>query len=335
MAKITTMTPDEMKEKITPELLSESCQQFKTELIQMPITVMADQTAKYITIVPGVRNQVSWGELDGDAQLAPWSKNNKDDADEEIVGRTLMVYPGNCAKDFDPMPYFHSIYGQSIALGQSMTANQIARKVATLFAAKCGQHIDEDAVWAGKRDPKGKNTASLFDGFDTIIAKEITAGNISSENGNYIKLGTIDSTNATEKLKEFYRSVDKNLRKQNTFMYMSPEIYDAYVDDYQARHGSLPYNQTFDKDTLEGSRGKCKFAVLDNMAGSNYLKISTKPNFLLGTDINSQENKVNIAKYSSWVLTFEYAGVYGAQIRSLSKEVFKVADISAPAGAGA
>lgn len=329
------MTPDEMKEKITPELLSESCQQFKTELIQMPITVMADQTAKYITIVPGVRNQVSWGELDGDAQLAPWSKNNKDDADDEIVGRTLMVYPGNCAKDFDPMPYFHSIYGQSIALGQSMTANQIARKVATLFAAKCGQHIDEDAVWFGKRDPKGKNTASLFDGYDTIIAKEITAGNISTEHGNYIKLGKIDNTNATEKLKLFYRSINKKLRKQNTFMYMSPEIYNAYVDDYQARHGSLPYNQTFDKDTLEGSRGKCKFAVLDNMAGSNYLKISTKPNFLLGTDINAQENKVNIAKYSSWVLTFEYAGVYGAQIRTLSKEAFMVGDLTAEAAIGA
>lgn len=333
MAKITTMTPDEMKEKITPELLAESCQGIQSELIQMPITVMQDQTAKFITIIPGVRNQLTWGELDGDAQLAPWSKNNKDDDDSEIVGRTLVVYPGNCAKNFDPMPYFHSIYGQSIALGQSMTANQIARKVATLLAAKCAMHIDE-AVFDAVRNVKGKTTKDLFDGFDTIIKTEVTNENISAAKGNYIKLGAIDNTNAVEQLKKFYRSADKHLRQQNTLLYMSPEIYDAYVDDYQTRHGSLPYNQSYDKDTLEGSRGKCKFAVLDNMAGSNYLKLSTKPNFLLGTDINGQENHVNIAKYSSWTLTFEYAGVYGAQIRTLSKEAFFVGDLTAEAAAG-
>lgn len=335
MAKITTMTPDEMASKITPELLEESCQQYQSELIQMPITTMANSgTSQFVTIVPGVRNQLTWGELDGDAELAPWSKNNTGDDDSKVVGRTLVVYPGNCAKNFDPMPFFHSIYGQSIALGQSMTANTIARKVAALLAAKIGQHIDEDAVWFGKRNVAGKTTKDLFDGFDTIIGTEITAGNISADKGNYIKLGTIDSTNAVDQLKKFYRAADKQLRKQNTLLYMSPEIYDAYVDDYQTRHGNVPYNNSFDKDTLEGSRGKCKFAVMDNMAGSNYLKLSTKPNFLIGTDINAQEAKANIAKYSSWVLTFEYAGVYGAQIRTLSKEAFFVGDLTAEAAAG-
>lgn len=330
MAKINTMTPDEMASKITPELLEESCQQIQSDLIQMPITVMADQTGKYVTIIPGVRNQLTFGELEGDAQLAPWSKNNHDEADADIIGRTLVVYPGNCAKGFDPMPYFHSIYGQSIALGQSMTANTIARKVATLLAVKCAMHIDE-AVFDAKRNVNGKTTKDLFNGIDTIIAQEIDGGGIAAAKGNYIKLGAINNTNAVDMLKEFYRAADKHLRQQNTFLYMSPEIYDAYVDDYQTRHGSLPYNQSFDKDTLEGSRGKCKFAVLDNMAGSNYLKLSTKPNFLVGTDINGQENKVNIAKYSSWELTFEYAGVYGTQIRTLSKEAFMVGDISAAA----
>lgn len=327
MAKISTMTPDEMASKITLELLEESCQQIQSELIQMPITVMAEQTGKYVTIVPGVRNQLTWGELDGDAQLAPWSKKNKSEDDSKINGRTLNVYPGNCAKGFDPMPYFHSIYGQSIALGQSMTANTIARKIATLLAAKCAMHIDEH-VWDAKRNVNGKTTADLFDGLDTIIAQEVAGSAIAAGKGNYLQLGKIDSTNAVEILKEFYRAADKHLQGQNTYLYMSPEIYNAYVDDYQVRHGNLPYNTSFDKDTLEGSRGKCKFAVLDNMAGSKYLKLSTKPNFLIGTDINSQENKANIAKYTSWELTFEYAGVYGTQIRTLSKEAFMVGDLT-------
>lgn len=328
------MTPDEMASRITPELLEESCQQYQSELIQMPITTMQNSgTTQFVTIVPGVRNQVTWGELDGDAELAPWSDKNESDDDSKIVGRTLVVYPGNCAKNFNPMPFFHSIYGQSIALGQAMTANTIARKVASLLAAKIGQHIDQDAVWFGKRNVSGKATKDLFDGFDTIIEKEIAEGNISADKGNYIEVDAIDETNCCEILKKIYRSADTKLKGQNTFMYISPEIYDFYVDDYQTRHGSLPYNTAFDKDTLEGSRGRCKFAVMDNMAGSNYIKITTKPNLLIGTDINAQEAKANIAKYKSWQLTFEYAGVYGAQIRTLSKEAFLTAKVKAAAAA--
>ena len=337
MAKITTMTPDEMVSKITPELLEESCQQFQSELIQMPIVTMQQSgTAQYITIVPGVRNQLTWGELDGDAQLAPWSDSNEDDDNSKIVGRTLVVYPGNCANNFNPMPYFHSIYGQSIALGQAMTANTIARKVATMLSAKIGQHLDRDAVWFGKRDPKGKKPKDLFDGFDTIILAGITSGDISVEKGNLLEVAAINETNAVDTLKKIWRAADPSIKANGAFMYLPPEIYDFYVDDYQTRHGNVPYNTSFDKDTLEGSRGKCKFAVLDNMAGSNLIKVTKKENFLLGTDINAQENQVNIAKYKSWRLTFEYAGVYGAQVRTFSKQAFLTARVAkAAAGTGA
>ena len=324
MAKIEYMTPDEMAEVITPELLRESCQQIRKELLTMPFQVFQDQTAKYVTVLPGVRNQVMFNELAGDAELAPYSTKNHDTAEYTITGRILEVFPGNCAKDFDPMPLFHSIYGESLALGQALTKHQVARRLLVYFAAKIGKHINDVVFVGGVRNVNGKTTADLFDSFDTIIAKEIVAENIAAGKNNFINLGKIDKTNAVEVLKEYYRSCDPELRKQNTFLYMSPEIYDAYVDDYQARHGALPYNNSFEKDTLEGSRGKCKFAVLDNMAGSNFLKISVKPNFLLGTDIMNQQNRANVGKYGPWNCTFEYAGVYGEQIRCINKELLKV-----------
>ncbi len=329
MAKIQDMTIDELQEQITPELLRESCQQFQRQLIQMPFQVLQSQTAKYITILPGVRNQITFGELDGDAQLAPWSEDNIDDAEYSIVGRTLEVFPGNCAKNFRALPLLHSIYGDSIAQGVAISKQDIARKIVSLFAGKIGSHINDVVFVGGVRNKSGKTTADLFDSFDTIISKEITAGNISSAKGNYIKLGAIDKTNAVEKLKEAWRSADKMLKGLGkVHMYISPEVYDCYVDDYQARHGALPYNQSFDKVYLEGSNNRCEFAVLDNMAGSNYIKISVKQNFLLGTDIFGQENHVNIGVYKPWVVTFEYAGIYGEQIRSLSKEVLMIADIT-------
>ena len=325
MAKIEYMTPDQMAEVITPELLRESCQQIRKELLTMPFQVFQDQTAKYVTVLPGVRNQVMFNELAGDAELAPYSTDNHDTADYSITGRILEVFPGNCAKDFDPMPLFHSIYGESLALGQALTKHQIARKLLVYFAAKIGKHINDVVFVGGVRNVNGKTTADLFDSFDTIIGKEITAGNIAAGKNNFINLGNIDKTNAVEVLKEYYRSCDPELKKQKTFLYMSPEVYDVYVDDYQARHGALPYNQSFDKVYLEGSRNKCEFAVLDNMAGSNFLKISVKPNFLLGTDIMNQQNHANVGKYGPWNCTFEYAGVYGEQIRCINKELLKVA----------
>jgi len=329
MAKIQDMTIDELQEQITPELLRESCQQYQRQLIQMPFQVLQSQTAKYITILPGVRNQITFGELDGDAQLAPWSEDNIDDADFSIVGRTLEVFPGNCAKNFRALPLLHSIYGDSIAQGVAISKQDIARKIVSLFAGKIGSHINDVVFVGGVRNKSGKTTADLFDSFDTIISKEITAGNISSAKGNYIKLGAIDKTNAVEKLKEAWRAADKMLKGLGkVYMYISPEVYDCYVDDYQARHGALPYNQSFDKVYLEGSNNRCEFAVLDNMAGSNYIKISVKQNFLLGTDIFGQENHVNIGVYKPWVVTFEYASIYGEQIRSLSKEVLMIADIT-------
>ena len=330
MAKIQDMTIDELQEAITPELLRESCQLFQRQLITMPFQTLQSQTAKYITVLPGVRNQITFGELDGDAQLAPWSEDNIDDADYTIKGRTLVVYPGNCAKNFRVMPLLHSIYGDSIAQGIAISKQDVARKIVSLFAAKIGMHINDVVFVGGVRNKAGKTTADLFDSFDTIIAKEILAGNIAAAKGNYIKLGAIDSTNAVEKLKEAWRAADKMLKGLGkVYMYISPEVYNAYVDDYQARHGALPYNQSFDKVYLEGSNNRCEFAVLDNMAGSNYIKISIKQNFLLGTDIFSQENHVNIGVYRPWVCTFEYAAIYGEEIRSLSKEVLMVADITA------
>ena len=318
------MTPDEMRERITPQELETSCKQYRRELIMQPIEVMKDNTLKFITLVPGVRNQLTWGELTGDAQLGPWSKDNKQAADYKIVGRTLQVWPGNCAYDFDPMEVFQSIYGQSVMLGKSMTTHEVARMVATYFAAKVGQHLN-DHIWDAKRNVNGKKTEDLFDGFDTIIGKEITDGNIATAKGNLFEFDApVTNTDATEQLKEFYRKADKFLRGRDCNLYLTEEAYWAYIDDYQARHGALAYNTEYEKLTLEGSQGKCHFVVLPNMAGSKYLKIAPKQNLLLGTDINAQENHVGIEKYSSWELTFEYAAVYGAQIRTLSKEALFV-----------
>lgn len=332
MANIADMTVEELASVITPQFLEESARQISRELQQMPFQVFQDQTAKYVTVLPGIRNQITFGELDGDAQLGPWRKNPREDAEYEIEGRTLVVYPGNCAKDFDPMPLLHSIWGESITMGEKISKGLIARKLVLLFAAKIGMHINDVVFVGGVRNKNGTTTADLFDSFDTIIGNEIEGGAIARGKGNYILLDAIDSTNAEEKLKAFWRSADKMLKGRKVYMYMSPDIYMNYCDDYQARHGALPYNKEFEKKFLEGSNGKCEFAVLDNMAGSRYLKITVKQNLLLGTDIMNQQNAPYIGSYEPFACTFAYAGIYGEQIRSLRKENIMIGDLGDETG---
>ena len=190
MASIHDMTVDELAQVITPQFLEESAQQIAPILQQIPFQVFQDQTAKYVTVLPGVRNQITFGELDGDAQLAPYSVQNHDKAEYGIVGRTLVVYPGNCAKDFDPMPLLHSIWGESIALGENISKHNIARKLVSLFAGKIGMHINDVIFCGAVRNVRGTTTADLFDSFDTIIGAEITAEKVfrPADTSGYVEL---------------------------------------------------------------------------------------------------------------------------------------------------
>lgn len=329
----TLMTPDQMQERITPEILETSARTFQRQLVTMPIETLKEETLKYITLVPGVRNSVTFGELKGDAQLGPWSRDRNSDAEYHIDGRTLQVHPGNCTYDFDPMEVFNSIYGHHIINGDTPNEMQLAREILSLFAASIGGHLN-DHVWDAVRNVNGNKTVDLFDGFDTIIAKEIAAEKISKAKGNLFEFtDTISKINAVDALKEFYGKAHPQLKAVPTFMYLDPAIYEMYLEDYQARHGALPYNTDYKKLTLENSLGKCTFAPLNNLAGSGTIKISVKQNFLLGTDINAQENQARVKEFKAWVFTFLFAGVYGAQVRTLSNERFCVGKLNTASAA--
>ena len=48
----------------------------------------------------------------------------------------------------------------------------------------------------------------------------------------------------------------------------------------------------------------------------------------------NQQNHANVGKYGPWNCTFEYAGVYGEQIRCINKELLKVAAFELGDGSG-
>lgn len=305
--------------KITPTELAQSARKFRPELLMMPVHSMSD-TLKFMKPRYGIRYAETVGELSGDIQIRPYSETDVDKADVNIKGRTLFTHLGSVVKDFSPNSVVGSIYDAAQTKGEALKRADIVKRVVAYLASKIGENLD-NVIWSAVRNEKGTESKDLFDGFDTIAGKEITNGEISVEKKNlYEFTAKIDSNNALDSIKAFCRSANPILRKQkNLYLYVSQDIYDAYVDDYQATVGPIAYNTSFDKLHVEGFPN-ITFVVLANKTDSPYIHLTTANNLLVGFNQRGEEEHLAVEKYKSFVLTFEATMFMGCQYESISPE---------------
>lgn len=305
--------------KITPDELAKSAAKYRRELLMMPVHSMSD-TLAHMTARYGIRYSETVGQLDGDMEMGPYSETRVDKNDVNIVGRTLYTYLGSVVKDFSPNSVVGSIYDSAVTKGEALTRTDVTKRVCAFLAAKIGDHLN-DAIWNAVRKESGTTSKDLFDGFDTIAANEITAGNISVAKKNlYEFTAAIDSTNALDSLKAFCRAGVPKLRKHKKLkLYVSQSIYDAYVDDYQSTVGPIAYNTTFDKLHVEGFPN-VELVVLANKSDSPYIQLSPASNMLVGFNQRGEEEHLAIEKYKSFVVTFEATMFMGCQYESISPE---------------
>ena len=305
--------------KITPTELANSAAKYRKDLLMMPVHSMSE-TLAHMTTRFGIRYSETVGQLDGDMEMGPYSETRVDKADVNIVGRTLRTYLGSVVKDFSPNTVVGSIYDAAVTKGEALTKTEITKRVCAFLAAKIGEHLN-DAIWNAERNENGTKSVDLFDGFDTIARKEIEAGKISVEKKNLFEFAAkIDSTNALDLVKAFCRAANPKLRKQkNLKLFVSQDIYDAYVDDYQATVGPITYNKSFDKVTVEGFPN-IEFVVLANKTDSPYIQLSPAGNMLVGFNQRGEEEHIAIEKYKSFAVTFEATMFMGCQYETISPE---------------
>lgn len=273
-----------------------------------------------MSIRPGIRYKETVGELSGAIEIGPYSESRIDQGDINIVPRELETFFGSVVREFSPNTIYQSLWGSSVTKGEGLKDTDITKQVVAYLMKKMSEALNKN-VWSAKRNANGTKTADLFNGFDTIAQDEITAGKLSAEKKNlYSFSAAIDETNAVDALKEFYRSADDILKGEQTKLFISHSIYDAYVEDYKATTGAIVYNREFDKTTLEGSRGKCELVPLSNKADSNLIQLTTQGNMLIGVDQESDLEKILIEKHAAFVLQFIVTMFFGCQYESISKE---------------
>lgn len=303
----------------TTEELAKTAIKYRKVFLMMAV-IGLEETKKHMSIRPGIRYKETVGELSGAIEIGPYSESRIDQGDINIVPRELETFFGSVVREFSPNTIYQSLWGSSVTKGEGLKDTDITKQVVAYLMKKMSEALNKN-VWSAKRNANGTKTADLFNGFDTIAQDEITAGKLSAEKKNlYSFSAAIDETNAVDALKEFYRSADDILKGEQTKLFISHSIYDAYVEDYKATTGAIVYNREFDKTTLEGSRGKCELVPLSNKADSNLIQLTTQGNMLIGVDQESDLEKILIEKHAAFVLQFIVTMFFGCQYESISKE---------------
>jgi hypothetical protein len=260
--------------------------------------------------------------MTGPVELMPYTVLMAD-ADDNITisGRDLETFLGQSIKLFDPNTLVSSLYGAAVTKGEGLKNLDLNKAVLTLMMRKISGGLNK-SIFNAVRNPAGKTTATLFNGFDTIIAAEIVASKITVLKKNlFVFSDAITSSNAVDMLKAYYRAASDELKAENVKMCLSQTIYDAYCDDYQLTVGAAPYNKEFKKTFLEGSDNRCELVPFIGKKDAPYLEITTKENMLVGVNQQGEEEQIEIRRGDNpFKLQFITTMFFGTQYESLSPE---------------
>jgi hypothetical protein len=314
---------------VTPTALEESARKYRQELLIMAILGL-DKSIQHMSLRTGIRFEEVVGQLSGAAELAPYTGAAPTASTFAIAGRTLATFLGSCVKLVDPNSLVSSLYGSGIASGKGLETVDINKSILAFMMGKISKGLNQhlfDAV----RDANGDETVDLFNGFDTIAAAAISGGTIADGHGNYYEITSeITSSNAVDVLKAVFRAASDELQSEMTKMFIPFSVYNAYVDDYQASVGAVPYNTQFNKTFLEGSNNMCELVPLVGKAGSDLITLTTKQNMLVGTYLMGDMENIEVRRGDNpFALQFITTMFFGTQFESISEEVLMIGEVTA------
>lgn len=298
-------------------------------LMDLPIRSAMDVLG-FMHGLTGLRGEMQLGEIGADSQFAPFKKDRSNTSNVNIKYRVIKNYLGNAVDEFAPVDYAHLTMGYDDPIvGEAIKGASTTALVLFHIAKARGQHIAQ-AVLTGVRNEAGNTTEDLCDGLLTIAGKEISAGTISKEQGNYIKLTeALTFQNACDLLKEeVIFKLNPFMRRENNLLLCDPELVDMYNESYQATHTGLQYNQAYNQPYVEGSHNKVTLVGLPEMAGQKRMILTQKDNMWWATYNKSDEMAVDIMRKDHYTLSFAANMWLGTQFRTIDKRRLTIIDLA-------
>lgn len=248
----------------------------------------------------------------------------------KVVPRTINVYP-IVAEMADEPERYRTTFIADLAGNMWAKAHPFE-----LWLLQYGIDIASeelcDAIFIAKRsnDPGDLKLTDSFDGWSSIIAADIAAGNISVAKGNLYANGAINRANAGDYLLDMWRKRPDVLRRRNVNIWIPSDVGDFYDDWYKDEHDVPPNIDVSGQEYLDGTQKKCRIKRHTSLpAGSQQVIITSRENMIYGTD--KLEDMKAMQAFNSgnpyfFTATMKY--VFGTQFVSIHEKEFAVNDRS-------
>lgn len=317
------------------EELSKTFQTYRKEFVIMPFLAM-EQLAKHMNVRTGIRYRETVSQMSTDAEISNYSKTKHQDADVKIDPRVFETFFGNIVQGIDPNAIYQSIWGSNVTKGDGLKNVPIVVQVCSYLVKKIGEKIFMNSFTAKHDSTDTTSTSKWFNGFQTILEKDVAGTNytnkvlISADIGNLVEgAESITADNAEDLIKDFYWNQVGNpaaaakLRSQRLKLFMSDQAYHFYTESYQTNHGSLPYNQAYDKKSLDGA-SNVEFVPLPCVP-DDFLLLTPKNNAYLLFNQKTDDDKFLVEKSLSnhYDVDFIMNYFFGTQFESVSPEVLR------------
>lgn len=317
------------------EELSKTFQTYRKEFVIMPFLAM-EQLAKHMNVRTGIRYRETVSQMSTDAEISNYSKTKHQDADVKIDPRVFETFFGNIVQGIDPNAIYQSIWGSNVTKGDGLKNVPIVVQVCGYLVKKIGEKMFMNSFTAKHDSTDTTSTSKWFNGFQTILENDVAGTNytnkvlISADIGNLVEgAESITADNAEDLIKDFYWNQVGNpaaaakLRSQQLKLFMSDQAYHFYTESYQTNHGSLPYNQAYDKKSLDGA-SNVEFVPLPCVP-NDFLLLTPKNNAYLLFNQKTDDDKFLVEKSLSnhYDVDFIMNYFFGTQLESVSPEVLR------------
>ncbi len=314
----------EQKNAVDFSALQQYTEKFKEDLIKIAVT--GNEVFQKLDVITGVKDKYTVNQLRFQRLLRPYVRDwDPAKGKANIKPRTGRVELGEVMLEEEPLAYRKSYLGKILKEGVNPEDHPFEKDFTEGIAQQVASDFNDVTAFFGVQNSEGSGPADVNDGFFTIIDAEVQKDAISVAKGNLILTGDINSANAVDKLKAFYRAACNSnpaLRNKDIKMFVSHDILDSYNDHYQFKNNALPYNTEFEKTFLEGSGKKCVIEPMTGMANSRRIILTPQWNMSVLTDLESDQEDVKITKgINPKVIGFWLAAAYGVQIWVL-EEIF-------------
>ena len=304
--------------------LVNSNHRFKKECMLI-IMAAVEEVTKHMRVITGLKGKETEATIVPQAKFRPYHSEKVVSGTGELTARTLTTLPLEILEEFDPEDLYTTIFGQPVEAEKINL--DIVRRILTEEMANASRGLC-DLIFRGVYDASGTGALDGFNGFDTIIALEKAAGNISLANGNFTNLGEVDSTNIGDVWKRMYRKMNENLRGGATKqlkLFCSFAEYDMYKNWYAQQFGAGNFAGTPEQTYLDGTANKVQIVPLPGMDGTAHCFITTQENMKVGFDLMSNATKFDVRVPDNPNVVQMHAKVYmGVDFANVSADFLMV-----------